>query len=82
MRHSVPHRLAGRSVDVRLTASRVAVLDGGEVVAEHPRLRGREGQRSTDAAHMPAERLEARSLWARAWFERGQGKSVPRRSGR
>lgn len=82
MRHSVPHRLAGRSVDVRLTASRVAVLDGGEVVAEHPRLRGREGQRSTDAAHMPAERLEARSLWARAWFERGQGKSAPRRSGR
>ena len=37
MRYSVPHRLVGRNVDVRLTASRVTVLDGGEVVAEHPR---------------------------------------------
>ena len=66
MRYSVPHRLVGRNVDVRLTASRVTVLDGGEVVAEHPRLRGRKGQHSTDAAHMPTEHLEAQSLWTRA----------------
>ena len=77
MRYSVPHRLAGRNVDVRLTASRVAVLDGGEVVAEHPRLRGRKGQYSTDAAHMPAEHLEAQSLWTRAWFERRAGEIGP-----
>ena len=47
MRYSVPHRLVGRTVDVRLGASTVAVLDGGETVAEHPRLRGRRGQCST-----------------------------------
>ncbi|WP_417802500.1 Mu transposase domain-containing protein [Thermophilibacter provencensis] len=77
MRYSVPHRLVGRNVDVRLTASRVTVLDGGEVVAEHPRLRGRKGQYSTDAAHMPTEHLEAQSLWTRAWFERRAGEIGP-----
>ena len=72
MRHSVPHRLVGRTVDVRLGASTVAVLDGGETVAEHPRLRGRRGQCSTDPARMPPE-----SLWTRAWFERRAGEIGP-----
>lgn len=52
MRYSVPFRLVGRTLDVRLGASSVAVLDGGETVAEHRRLRGRRGQYSTDPAHM------------------------------
>ena len=73
MRYSVPHALIGRQVDVRLTASRVTVLHGGEVVAEHGRLRGRKGQYSTVEEHMPeAHRLqdspwspERFSSWAR-----------------
>lgn len=77
MRYSVPHRLVGRTVDVRLGASTVAVLDGGETVAEHPRLRGRRGQYSTDPAHMPPEHAEAQSLWTRAWFERRAGEIGP-----
>ena len=77
MRYSVPHRLVGRTVDVRLGAATVAVLDGGEVVAEHRRLRGRRGQYSTDPAHMPPAHLEAQSLWTRAWFERRAGEVGP-----
>ena len=77
MRHSVPHRLVGRTVDVRFGASTVAVLDGGETVAEHPRLRGCRGQCSTDPARMPPEHAEAQSLWTRAWFERRAGEIGP-----
>lgn len=77
MRYSVPHRLVGRTVDVRLGAASVAILDGGETVAEHRRLRGRKGQYSTDPAHMPPEHLEAQSLWTREWFERRAGEVGP-----
>ena len=77
MRYSVPHRLVGRTVDVRLGAASVAILDGGETVAEHGRLRGRRGQYSTDPAHMPPEHLEAQSLWTRGWFERRAGEIGP-----
>ena len=77
MRYSVPHRLVGRTVDVRLGAASVAILDGGETVAEHPRLRGRRGRYSTDPAHMPPEHAEAQSPWTRAWFERRAGEIGP-----
>ncbi|HJF45498.1 MAG TPA: hypothetical protein K8U72_06925 [Thermophilibacter provencensis] len=73
----MPHRLVGRTVDVRLGAATVAVLDGGEVVAEHRRLRGRRGQYSTDPARMPPAHLEAQSLWTRAWLERRAGEVGP-----
>ncbi|MDO4798829.1 MAG: hypothetical protein Q4A01_12520, partial [Coriobacteriales bacterium] len=53
MHYSVPHALIGRQVDVRMTSAAVAVLADGEVVAEHPRLRGRKGQYSTVVDHMP-----------------------------
>lgn len=77
MRYSVPYRLVGRTVDVRLGAASVAILDGGETVAEHGRLRGRRGQYSTDPAHMPPEHLKAQSLWTRGWFERRAGEIGP-----
>lgn len=77
MRYSVPYRLVGKTLDVRLGASTVAVLDGGETVAEHRRLRGRRGQYSTDTAHMPPEHVEAQSLWTRGWFERRAGEVGP-----
>ena len=62
---------------MRLGGSTVAILDGGETVAEHRRLRGRKGQYSTDPAHMPPEHLEAQSLWTREWFERRAGEIGP-----
>ena len=77
MRYSVPYRLVGRTVDVRLGAASVAILDGGETVAEHGRLRDRRVQYSTDPAHMPPAHLEAQSLWTRGWFERRAGEIGP-----
>jgi transposase len=39
--YSVPARFAGRRLPVRLSATTVEVLDGGTVVARHPRAAGR-----------------------------------------
>ncbi len=39
--YSVPARLAGRRVAVRLSATMVQICDGGTVVAEHPRAIGK-----------------------------------------
>lgn len=61
MRRSVPHRLVGRTLDVRMGPDRLEVLDGAEVVASRPGLSGRRGQYSTDPAHMPLAHLEERS---------------------
>jgi transposase len=69
MHYSVPHALIGRQVDVRLSASRVTVLAGGEVVAEHRRLRGRKGQYSTAVDHMPESHRQMDSPWSRERFE-------------
>lgn len=69
MHYSVPHALIGREVDVRLTAERVEVLDSGERVAGHPRLRGRKNQYSTDPAHMPPSHALLESPWSRGRFE-------------
>ncbi len=77
VRCSVPHALVGRTLDVRLGASTVAILESGEVVAEHRRIRGRKGQYSTDPSHMPPEHVEARFLWTRAWLERRAGEVGP-----
>lgn len=77
MRRSVPRALVGRTLDVRLGASTVAILESGEVVAEHRRLRGRRGRCSTDPSHMPPGRVEARSLRTRAWFGRRAGEVGP-----
>lgn len=64
MHYSVPFTLIGRQVDVRLTASRVTVLDGGEVVAEHRRRHGRKGQYSTIEDHMPDRHRLQDSPWS------------------
>lgn len=69
MHYSVPFSLVGRTVDVGLTDRSVRVMDGGEVVAEHARLRGRRGQYSTDESHMPPAHADARSPWSRERFE-------------
>jgi transposase len=69
MHYSVPHALIGRQVDVRMTSSSVAVLADGEVVAEHPRLRGRKGQYSTVVDHMPDSHRMQESPWSAERFE-------------
>jgi len=51
--YSVPFRLIGTYVDVRLTARTVEILQHGRRVASHGRLYGR-GVYATDPAHRPA----------------------------
>lgn len=64
MRHSVPFRLIGTQIDVRLSDSRVTVMSGGEAVAEHGRLRGRKGQYSTLVEHAPPSHAAMDSPWS------------------
>lgn len=68
MHYSVPFALIGRQVDVRMATSSVAVLADGEVVAEHPRLRGRKGQYSTVVEHMPDNHRMQESPWSKERF--------------
>lgn len=51
--YSVPYRLIGQRVDVRLTANSVEIFHQGQLVAAHARASIR-GRRSTRAAHRPA----------------------------
>lgn len=64
MHYSVDHSLIGEQVDVKLTSSSVAVMHGGTVVAEHPRLHGRKGQYSTIAEHMPENHAALGNPWS------------------
>src|SRR5690606_16988375 len=50
--YSVPYRLVGEQVDVRLTAGAVEVFHDGHLVAAHARASER-GRRSTRSAHRP-----------------------------
>lgn len=50
--YSVPYRLVGERVEVRLTASVVEIFHGGQLVAAHARASER-GRRSTRHAHRP-----------------------------
>lgn len=50
--YSVPYRLIGSEVDVRLSARSVEIFHHRSLVATHPRARER-GRRSTRAAHRP-----------------------------
>lgn len=66
--YSVPHRLAGQLLRVRLTAATVTVFDGHDIVCEHRRLHGRKGQYSTLPEHVPPAHREVSGLWSRRWF--------------
>jgi transposase len=52
--YSVPYRLIGQRVDVRLTASTVEIFDRGQLVAAHLRSEIR-GRRSTRDEHRPPQ---------------------------
>lgn len=66
--YSVPYKLTGRILKVRLTAMSVTVFDGESVACEHPRKRGRKGQYSTLAEHVPKQHQDVHGLWSRKWF--------------
>ena len=53
MHYSCPYEFIGKEVDVRLTDSSVEIYYNQSRIASHKRLRGRRGQYSTVADHMP-----------------------------
>ena len=53
MHYSCPYEFIGKEVDVRLTDSAVEIYYNQNRIASHKRLRGRRGQYSTVADHMP-----------------------------
>lgn len=63
MRHSVPCRLVGEQTDAKVTSSTVTVPRGGEIVAAHPRPRGRKGQHPTIDDHMPESHAALDDPW-------------------
>ena len=67
--YSVPARLIGQSLDVRLTTATVEVFDGLERVASHPRFKGVSGRYSTLPAHMPAAHRSRLVDWTPERFE-------------
>lgn len=67
-RYSVPYRLAGRMLRVRLTSQTITIFDGHDLVCEHRRLTGRKGQYSTLAEHVPPAHEGIDGLWSRRWF--------------
>ncbi len=66
--YSVPYALAGRLLRVRLSPTTVTVFDGHDIVAQHPRLRGRKGQYATQTEHVPPQHRDVAGLWSRRWF--------------
>lgn len=67
--YSVPARLLGQSLDVRVTSSQVEVFDGSERVACHARMVGVRGRYSTVAAHMPEGHRRRLTDWTPQRFE-------------
>ena len=75
--YSVPARLIGKQLDVRLTTRMVEVFDGAERVASHPRLNNVKGQYQTVTEHMPpAHRAQLRD-WTPARFTSWAGEIGP-----
>jgi transposase len=70
MRYSVPYKLIGQTLGIRMTTGRVEVSHGGEVVAIHERLHGRKGQYSTLKEHMPPAHQAYDAEWTPERFER------------
>lgn len=66
--YSVPYMLAGKTLSARITATRVSLFDGNELVCEHPRKHGRRGQYSTELSHAPKQHQDIHGLWSRQWF--------------
>lgn len=67
--YSVPSKLIGQSVDVRLTSRTVEVFAGTERVAAHARLKGVRGRYSTVPEHMPEAHRHRLADWSPQRFE-------------
>lgn len=68
MHYSVPYALIGRTLEAKVTASKVVVYDNGELVCEHKRMTGRKNQYETFGEHMPPNHRDVGSPWSRDRF--------------
>lgn len=66
--YSLPYPLVGRTLSTQLNQTKVTVIDGTLMVAEHPRLEGRRGQHSTLEAHIPPQHKDVSGLSSRDWL--------------
>jgi transposase len=67
--YSVPAKLIGQSLDVRITSHTVEIFDGTERVASHPRRRGVRGRYCTVTSHMPEAHRSRLIDWTPQRFE-------------
>lgn len=77
MHYSVPFKLIGRTLEAKVTASKVAVYDDGELVCEHKRLTGRKNRYETLEEHMPPNHRDTGSPWSRDRFTSWAAKIGP-----
>lgn len=77
MHYSVPYTLISHTIDAKLTSSKVYLYENGELLCEHPRLRGRKNQYSTYEDHMPPNHKEMDSPWSAKRFESWSAKIGP-----
>ena len=80
IKYSVPYRLAGSSVDVRIIGTAIEVLADGQIIAAHHQGRHRNGY-VTDPEHAPPHYESVAGLWTRGYFLR-QGPGRPRHGDR
>lgn len=73
--YSVPYRLAGEKLDVRLTAEAVECFHNGQRVASHPRTQEK-NRHSTQTEHMPEGHRE-HAKWTPERIIRWVGKTGP-----
>ena len=66
--YSVPYKLTGTILKVRLAAVKITVFGGEAVACGHPRKHGRKGQNSTMAGHLPKLHQDLAGLWSLKWF--------------
>lgn len=76
VRYSVPHKLVGRTVDVRITGQGLTVFDQGQAVATH-RVSHKRGAYVTDYEHIPSGVDSTRGLWTSDYFYREASKIGP-----
>jgi len=62
-RYSVPYRLIGDQVDIRVTDQTIEVFHGGARIGSHARLTGRMNQASVLPEHMPDKHKMALEAW-------------------
>lgn len=77
MHYSVPYALIGRTLEAKVTASKVVIFDNGELICGHKRMTGRKNQYETFDEHMLPNHRDAGSPWSKDRFASWAAKIGP-----